>query len=122
MTIKLEENTKDIIKSKVIKQLKSLGTYKKEFDDLIDIYSGLLDQYKRFEEQFVLSGYMIEEEYTNKAGATNMRKVPLYGAMESLRKDLASYSDRLGLNPKSMESITAEKNETSKLEKVLSKL
>lgn len=75
-----------------------------------------------FEEQFAESGYKIEEEYTNKAGATNMRKVPLYGAMESLRKDIATYSDRLGLNVKAMESITAEKMESSKLEKVLGNL
>ena len=51
-----------------------------------------------------------------------MRKVPLYGAMEALRKDIATYSDKLGLNPKSLESITGEKKETSKLADVLSKL
>lgn len=114
--------TKEDIVQETIQNLKNLGTYKKEFDKMIDIYSGLVHQYMTFEEQFAESGYKIEEEYTNKAGATNMRKVPLYGAMESLRKDIATYSDRLGLNVKAMESITAEKMESSKLEKVLGNL
>lgn len=79
-----------------------MGTYKKEYNELIEIYAGMLHQYILFEKQFEESGYKVEEEYTNKAGATNMRKVPLYTAMESLRKDIASYSDRLCLNPKSL--------------------
>lgn len=105
-----------------IQQMKSLGTYKEEFDEIIEIYAGLLHQYKTFEKRFEDSGYVIEEEYTNKAGATNMRKVPLYTAMESLRKDLANYSDRLGLNVKSLEGISVDKVKTSKLEEVLENL
>ncbi|MFM1525260.1 MULTISPECIES: P27 family phage terminase small subunit [Helcococcus] len=104
------------------RQLKNLGTYEKEFDEIIFIYAGLLAQYNQFELQFEESGYQIEEEYTNKAGATNMRKVPLYSAMESLRKDIVTYSDRLGLNVKAMEGITVERKSTSKLELVLGAL
>lgn len=108
---------------KLIRQnLKNLGTYEKEYEEIIKIYAGLLAQYEEFEKQFEKSGYKIEEEYTNKAGATNMRKVPLYGAMESLRKDIATYSDRLGLNVKAMEGITVERKSTSKLELVLENL
>ena len=114
--------TKADFEKAIISHLKELGTYKKQYEEIIDIYAGLLHQYQHFEKEFEDSGYKIEEEYTNKAGATNMRKVPLYTAMESLRKDLASYSDRLGLNPKSLESITAEKTETSRLEKALMEL
>lgn len=89
---------------------------------MIKIFSGMIHQYEVFEEQFEKSGYKITEEYTNKAGATNMRKVPLYTAMESLRKDIAAYSDRLCLNPKSLENITLEKEGKSKLADILSKL
>lgn len=80
--------------------MKNLGVYKKEYNLLIDIYAGMLHQYYSFELEFEESNYQITEEYTNKAGATNQRKVPLLTAMESLRKDIASYSDRLCLNPK----------------------
>lgn len=97
-----KEITKKDIINEVVKNMETVGTYKTEYDRLIEIYSGMLHQYISFEKQFEESGYRVEEEYTNKAGATNMRKVPLYTAMESLRKDIASYSDRLQLNPKSL--------------------
>lgn len=94
--------TKKQLKSAVIREMKSLGTYKKEYNNLIEIYAGLLHQYQVFELMFEQSDYQITEEYTNKAGATNQRKVPILTAMESLRKDIVSYSDRLCLNPKSL--------------------
>jgi Phage terminase, small subunit len=116
---------KKTIENQVIKEMKSLGTYKEEFKKMVKIFAGLLHQYQVFEEKFEESDYQIEEEYTNKAGATNMRKVPLYTAMESLRKDIATYSDKLCLNPKSLGSVELEKEDSqnqSKLASVLSKL
>lgn len=113
---------KSTIERNVINQMKNLGTYKPEYRKMIKIFVGMVHQYEVFEKQFEESGYKITEEYTNKAGATNMRKVPLYTAMESLRKDIASYSDRLCLNPKSLESVTIEKEGKSTLASVLSKL
>lgn len=110
------------IKKKVNKQLRDLGVFKDEYWDIIDIYCSLLLQYKTFEKQFEDSGFQVEEEYTNKAGATNMRKTPIYQAMEALRKDIVVYSDRLGLNPKALDSLTIEETKTSKLEKALSQL
>lgn len=108
--------TKSSTIREVKKAMEELGIYKKEYDRIIDIYAGLLHQYQMFEEEFISSGYKIEEEYTNKAGATNMRKVPLYGAMESIRKDIATYSDRLCLNPKAIENITVDRQKKSALE------
>lgn len=114
--------TKRAIELEVKRKMKELGTYKKEYDQLIKIYAGMLHQYQEFEKQFEESGYQVTEEYTNKAGATNQRKVPIYTAMESLRKDIAAYSDRLCLNPKALENVTAEKESKSKLASVLSSL
>ena len=102
--------------------MKELGTYREQYEDMIDVYAGLLHQYISFEQEFEKSGYVIEEEYTNKAGATNMRKTPLYSAMESLRKDITTFSDRLCLNPKSIESINVEIKTPSRLEMALTKL
>ena len=83
--------------------MKGVGSYKKEYDQIIDIYAGMMHEYLLFESEFEESEYKITEEYTNKAGATNQRKVPLLTAMESLRKDIITYSDRLKLNPKSLD-------------------
>lgn len=122
MTIEFMKNTKTAYKRAVIKNLKDLGIYKDEYEDMVDIYSGMIFQYATFEKAFEESGFKVEEEYTNKAGATNMRKVPLYTAMESLRKDIATYSDKLGLNPKSLESISQEKLKATGLDEILSNL
>lgn len=94
--------TKKQYRNMIIREMKSLGIYKKEYNELIDIYAGMLHQYQYFVKQFEASGYQVTEEYTNKAGATNQRKVPLLTAMESLRKDIISYSDRLCLNPRTL--------------------
>ncbi|GAN36465.1 P27 family phage terminase small subunit [Lacticaseibacillus paracasei] len=89
-----------VSKKHVIDQMKALGTYKAEYDDVISIYVDMLKQYALFMKQFKDSGYQVSEEYTNKAGATNQRKVPVLTALETLRKEIITYSDRLQLNPK----------------------
>lgn len=107
------------IELKVRRELKSIGVYEKEFDMIIHIYAGMLHQYLWFEKEFQESEYQITEPYTNKANATNERKVPLLTAMESLRKDIASYSDRLCLSPKALESIKIQNGGPSVLASIL---
>lgn len=114
--------SKQTIKKEAVKNMKELGIYKPQFETIINNFSGMQHQYEVFEEMFAESDYQITEAYTNKAGATNDRKVPIYTAMESLRKDIATYSDRLGLNPKALESIKVEKSGESKLESILKNL
>jgi len=97
--------TKQEIKEDVIANMKHLGVYRDDYEHTIDIYVDMLIQYKTFEEQFSSTGYQITDDYTNKAGATNQRKTPIYTAMESLRKDIAKYSDILCLNPRSYERV-----------------
>lgn len=113
---------KDTIKKQVIENMKELGVYKKDYRTTIDIFVDMVHQYELFSEQFEESGYQVQEEYTNKAGATNMRKTPIYSALEKLRMDISTYSNLLCLNPKAIESVTAESQNTSKLASVLRKL
>lgn len=113
---------KTTIRRQVVNNMKDLGIYKDEYKTTIDIFVGMLHQYETLEEQFEASGYKIEEEYTNKAGATNMRKTPLLSAIEKLRMDIATYSNMLCLNPKSLETVTAETANKSTLASVLSEL
>jgi len=97
--------TKKQLKNQTVKRMEHLGVYKDDYDQTIDIYVGMLAQYQAFEKAFEESGYQITEEYTNKAGATNDRKTPIYSAMETLRKDLATYSNILCINPKAFNGI-----------------
>ena len=112
---------KTTIRKQVIENMKELGIYKKEYRATIDIFVDMVHQYEAFTEEFEASGYKVQEEYTNKAGATNMRKTPIYSAIEKLRMDISTYSNLLCLNPKSLEKVTTESNNASKLASVLSK-
>lgn len=108
-------------KQRVIEQMTALGNYKPEYMDMIQIYCDLLDQYTKLQVEYKKSGYQVSEEYTNKAGATNQRKVPILNAIETLRKDIVTYSDRLRLNPKAdIVELPPEKNTNNVLEAFLS--
>lgn len=48
------------------------------------------------------------EKYTNKAGATNIRKAPLYLSMENLRRELIEMENLFGLTPKGFKAIKAK--------------
>lgn len=101
--------------------MREMGTFRPEYKIVINVLACMLEQYDRFEEDFISSGFQLTEPYTNKAGATNDRKTPTYLAMESLRKDIAAYSDRLYLNPKAL-GDTATKQTSSKLSDAMESL
>lgn len=87
---------KDTIKRRTISYMKELGTYKKQYNQLIEVYADLLLQYYILTKQFEESGYEVVME-TEKSGG---KKSPVLATLESLRKDIGTYSDRLMLNAK----------------------
>ncbi|MDN4609132.1 P27 family phage terminase small subunit [Sporosarcina highlanderae] len=113
----IEHKTVDLRKN-VVADMKKLGTYKKEYDIVISIYCDLLTQYHKATQEFVASNYKYETETA--AGGT--KKSAIVATLENLRKDILAYSDRLCLNPKSLESVTVEDNKKSVLASVLSGL
>lgn len=108
--------TKDALKKRTIQDMKTLGVYKKEYNQLIDIYSDLLSQYLRATKEFEKSGY----EYETETAAGGSKKSAIVATLETLRKDLLAYSDRLCLNPKAIQSITTDTPKQSKLAQMLS--
>lgn len=107
---------KDTLKKNTIRDMKSLGVYKDEYNPLIDVYSDLLSQYIRANKEFEEGGYQYETETA--AGGT--KKSAIVATLEVLRKDLITYSDRLCLSPKAIQSITPDKPKQSKLAQMLS--
>jgi hypothetical protein len=106
------------IKKNTVTDMKKLGTYKPEFEPIIDIYSELREQYELYTKQLKEKKYKCDE--WTAAGGT--KKSALVSTIETLRKDILAYSDRLCLNPKSIETITIENTKKSKLAGVLDKL
>lgn len=110
--------TKETIKRATIADMKALGVHKPQYNRLIDIYSELVYQYNILTEDFADGGYKAEVS-TDQGGA---KKSPILASLENLRKDILAYSDRLCLNPKSLETVTVEKKGKSALAAALSSL
>src|SRR5690625_2324111 len=110
--------TKETIKRATIADMKKLGVHKPQYNRLVDIYAELVHQYYQALDDFEQSG----REYETATAAGGTKKSGIVGALENLRKDILAYSDRLCLNPKSLENVTAEKETKSKLASVLSDL
>jgi phage terminase small subunit len=107
--------SKETIKRATITDMNKLGIHKPQYNRLIDIYSDLVFQYLKLTKEFEDSNYKYEVE-TDQGGS---KKSPIVATLETLRKDILAYSDRLCLNPKSLEAVTAEVTGKSKLSDVL---
>jgi phage terminase small subunit len=110
--------TYDGIRRKTIKDMKKLSIYKPEYDPIIDIYSELREQYFILTQKFIESDYNFEAE-TMQGGT---KKAPIVATLESLRKDIITYSDRLCLNPKAIDAVKIKVQKKSILAETLSKL
>ena len=81
--------------SETRRHMKSLGLYRKEYEPAIRMLAGMMRQYDAMMDRFEESGY----EYSE-ATAQGSKKAPIVTTLESLRKDILSYINALGLTPR----------------------
>ena len=88
----------------IFKQVKTdmefLGTYKKEFDPIIKVYVDTHNHYTKAWRNFKKAGMPNTVEC-----AGGLKKNPELIVIDELRKQLATLSDKLGLNPKALDQI-----------------
>ena len=99
-----EKKIKKIVK-KTIADLEEISIYKPQFNSTIQLYAETKYQYDILMKQFYESGCKVTEEYTNKAGFTNVRKTAIYLALETLRRDIINHENILGLTPAGLRKI-----------------
>ena len=98
--------------------MRALGTYKTQYNQVIEIYSDMLYQYNYLSRKFEEENYEVVVE-TEKSGG---KKSPILVSLEQLRKDIGTYSDRLMLNAKTYNAeIEQPKKEKSAFVKFLEK-
>lgn len=102
------------IAKKAKTSMEAIGTYKPQFDDTIAMYAETKYQYNKLMQEFYSSGCKVTEEYTNKSGATNIRKTATYLALETLRKDIINHESVLGLTPAGLKKINATESKPKK--------
>lgn len=98
--------------------MRELGVYKTQYSRVVDLYVELVFQFLTLNKKFEEEGY----EYECYTAAGGAKKAPIVATLESLRKDILAYSDRLCLNPKSLETVTVEKQGKSVIAAALSSL
>jgi len=109
---------KDTIKKNTVAAMRKLGTYKAEYEPVIDIYCEMREQYEIYTQRLKKTNYKCDE--FTAAGGT--KKSALVSTIETLRKDILLYSDRLMINPKAYDDSDSGKNPTSKLGQILKEL
>lgn len=111
--------------NKTIENMRSVGTYKPEFEAAVRRYAEMRIQYDILNEKWYENGCEITEEYVNKSGAKNRRKTALYLSMEAMRRELIEMESLFGLTPKGLRAIKTrglETKHTSALDHVLEKM
>lgn len=103
----IESFTVDTIRERAKRDMIKLDIYKPEFDTMIQAYAQVRHQYEILTQKFEKSGYKYEESTVQ--GGT--KKTALVLALETYRKDVLTYSDRLGLTPKAYEQLKKEQEE-----------
>lgn len=78
--------SKDTIKRRTISYMKELNTYKKQYNQLIEVYSDLLLQYYILTKQFEETGYEVVVATEKSDG----KKSPILASLENLRKDIGT--------------------------------
>lgn len=107
---------KDTIKVQTIQAMKTMGTYRAEYDPIIDVYSDMREQYERLSREYAEHKSF---RYATPTADGGEKKSPLSLTLESLRRDILAYSDRLMLNPKAKADTGEKQKKLSKLAGVL---
>lgn len=106
---------KQTIIDRTVRYMKALGTYKVQYKQLIEIYADMIYQYNYLSKEFEKSGFEVTVKTERSAG----KKSPILVSLETLRKDIGVYSDKLMLNAKSynaeIEKPQEEKSAFAKL-------
>lgn len=94
---KITVQTKGEYAAEARKNMKALGTYKRQFEPVIKIYGQLREQYDIYTQLLEDAGYDYIEETQ-----TGTKKHPIITTLESLRKDILAYASQLGLTPQGL--------------------
>ena len=117
--------TRDEWKNEITESTRKVGTYRPEFNPVIDTLAGVLEKRDKTEEQFIKSGGNAVVTHTNKGGAANLVKNPLLVVIGELNSQALAYWRDLGLTPSGLKKINEkalEKRKGSALAEALKEL
>lgn len=103
--------------------MRTLGTYKPEFDPIIEMYAELKERLENLQKTYEKDAKTNPKCFQVETVQGGWKKAPIIGIMEQLGKDILACSDRLLLNPKSLAAANiALPPEMSELDKRMAAL
>lgn len=90
-------------KTRVVRAMKAMGTYRKEFDLAIGVLANLLEQYDKLNQLYMDEGMPYYDNTQQ-----GKKKSPIVTTLESLRKDILAYETALGLTPAGAKKIDGQ--------------
>lgn len=101
-------------KENIIKACEGVGTYREEFDSVIDTLATILEQRDKAMEQYEVTGAEPVITHTNKSHEKNYVKNPMLVQWSDLNKDALAYWRDLGLTPNGLKKISDKALTTSR--------
>lgn len=83
-----------VTKASVKKRMTALGVYKPEFDSAIEQYVRMKKEYQELYSRYEADGFPYEAET-----AQGTKKAPIVAVLETLRRDILTTENALGLTP-----------------------
>lgn len=84
-------------------QMRALGVYKPEFDEVIRRYRKVADEYAKIYSEYKKKSYPFVV-----VGPQGAKKSPVFQVLESLRRDMLAMEDALGLTPRGLTKLQEE--------------
>lgn len=95
-------------KAKIEEACTAAGTYKTQYEDVIDTLAGILEKRDKAEAQFYDTGGNVVVAHTNKGGNTNIVKNPALVVYMDLNTQALAYWRDLGLTPSGLKKLNGD--------------
>lgn len=92
-------------KNRIQKACEEIGTYKPEFDPVIETLASIMEIRDEAVKKYNESGGEPVIEYTNKGGHTNLRKNPALQIINESNQEALAYWRDLGLTPSGFKKL-----------------
>ena len=111
--------------AEIIKACQGVGTYRPQYDHVIDTLAQIMENRDKVHEQYIMTGAHPTIIHTNKAKEQNIVKNPMLVMELDLNAQALAYWRDLGLTPAGLRKLNAqvvEQENTGGLEKLLAGL
>ena len=111
--------------AEIVKACQGVGTYRPQYDHVIDTLAQIMENRDKVHEQYILTGAHPTIIHTNKAKEQNIVKNPMLVMELDLNAQALAYWRDLGLTPAGLRKLNAqvvEQENTGGLEKLLAGL